>query len=252
MLLRCHLGEKATLGMVRQEVSRTPGDMELIAKQVLETPPHEAIRNKLRKFSTNAGDNREIASIMSNAQTQLRFLDSPGVARNLASDGIDLGILKTQNVTIYLVLPPERLVTHAKWLRLIIGSAMTAMQRKPRHPDVLFMLDEFPQLGRLEAIETVVSLNAGYGVKVWAAVQHLGQLKEHYGHNWETFLISRMRHYTFAPRDVFTREHLTNLVGTGTRIVRSTSHASLGRQLRHRVEQYTKGTILCRRMIGGK
>jgi type IV secretion system protein VirD4 len=201
----------------------------VIAKQIIESPPHEAIRNKLSKFS-GAGESKEIPSIMSNAQTQTRFLDSPGIARNLEKDGIDFSLLKTQTTTVYLVLPPERLVTHAKWLRLIISSAMTAMQRSlkvPGRPDVLFLLDEFPQLGRLASVETAVSLNAGYGVKVWAAVQHLGQLKQHYGDNWETFLSAGCV-TTFAPRDVFTRDHLTKLIGTGTKIVRSTSHGSDG------------------------
>lgn len=229
MLLRCVRGSKATLGMVRQEISRSPAEMELIARQVLESAPHEAIRNKLAKFAS-AGDSKEIPSIMSNAQTQTRFLDSSGIARNLENDGIDFGVLKSQNVTVYLVLPPERLTTHAKWLRLVISSAMTAMQKTLKvqgRPDVLFLLDEFPQLGRLEAIETAVSLNAGYGVKIWAAIQHLGQLREHYGENWETFLSAGCI-TAFAPRDVFTRDHLTKLIGTGTKTVRSTSHSSDG------------------------
>lgn len=229
MLLRCIRGRDATLGMVRAEISRSPAEMELIAKQVLETAPHEAIRNKLGKFS-QASDSKEIPSIMSNAQIQTRFLDSSGIARNLAADGFNFEILKEKTATVYLVLPPERLVTHAKWLRLIISSAMTAMQRTPmtrNHPDVLFMLDEFPQLGRLESVETAVSLNAGFGVKVWAAVQHLGQLKAQYGDNWETFLSAGCV-TAFAPRDVFTRDHLTRLIGTGSKIIRSTSHGSDG------------------------
>ena len=94
-------------------------------------------------------------------------------------------------------------------------------------PDVLFMLDEFPQLGRLQAVETAVSLNAGYGVKVWAAVQHLGQLKDLYDDNWETFLSAGCV-TAFAPRDVFTRDHLTKLIGTGTKALRSISTGSDG------------------------
>jgi type IV secretion system protein VirD4 len=230
MLLRCVRGDKATLAMVRQEISRSPAEMEVIAKQVLAGAPHEAIRNKLAKYADAPSDSKEIPSIMSNAQTQTRFLDSSGIARNLEDDGIDFGVLKSQNVTVYLVLPPERLVTHAKWLRLIISSAMTAMQRTlktPGRPDVLFMLDEFPQLGHMESIETAVSLNAGYGVKIWAAVQHLGQLKEHYGDNWETFLSAGCI-TTFAPRDVFTRDHLTKLIGTGTKTIRTTTQTQDG------------------------
>jgi len=229
MLARCFYGDKANLAIVRKDISRPAAEIEEIATQVCKTPLHEAIRNKLSKYC-KIGDNKEIASILSTAQTQTRFLDSPGIARNLSAGGMDFSALKSGNVTCYLVLPPDRLVTHAKWLRLVISAAMTAMQRTlktPGRPDVLFMLDEFPQLGRLNAVESAVSLNAGYGVKVWAAVQHLGQLKDLYDDNWETFLSAGCV-TAFAPRDVFTRDHLTKLIGTGTKATRSISHASDG------------------------
>ena len=229
MFVRCVYGDEATPSMVREIIAYSPSEMGEFAKRVIEKSIHVAISNKLGKF-VGAADNKEIPSILSNAQTQTRFLDSPGIARNLESDGIDFSSLKSRNVTIYLVLPPERLVTHAKWLRLVVSSAMTAMQKTLKvrgRPDVLFVLDEFPQLGRLEAIEAAVSLNAGYGIKVWAAVQHLGQLKQQYGDNWETFLSAGCV-TAFAPRDVFTRDHLTKLIGTGTKTLRSTSHNSNG------------------------
>jgi type IV secretory pathway TraG/TraD family ATPase VirD4 len=185
---------------------------------------------KLAKFLNPSKDNRELDSILSTAQTQTRFLDSPGIQRSLAESGIDFGGMKAANITAYLVLPPDKLVTHAKWLRLVISSAMVAMQRTLKiagRPDVLFMLDEFPQLGRMQPIETAVSLNAGYGVKVWAAVQHLGQLKDLYEDNWETFLSAGCV-TAFAPRDVFTREHLTKLIGTGSRALRSVTRGDDG------------------------
>jgi type IV secretion system protein VirD4 len=229
MLVKCVYGDKANLKMVRREISRSPAELEIIAQQVAATPHHEAIANKLSKFR-DTKESREIPSIISTAQTQTRFLDSPGIARNLSAGGMDFAALKTENVTCYLVLPPDKLVTHAKWLRLVISAAMTAMQRTsraPGRPDVLFMLDEFPQLGRLQTVETAVSLNAGYGVKVWAAVQHLGQLKAQYGDNWETFLSAGCV-TAFAPRDVFTRDHLTKLIGTGSKAMRSVSYGGQG------------------------
>lgn len=230
MLVRCVRGNKANLGQVREETSRGPTDMAKIATQAIKSNIHPAVTRKLQKFTNATADNKELSSIMSSAQTQTRFLDSPGIVRNLTDGGIDFGILKTSATTVYLVLPPERLLTHAKWLRLVISSAMTAMQRTLKvkgRPDVLFMLDEFPQLGRMQSIETAVSLNAGYGVKVWAAVQHLGQIKDQYGDNWETFLSAGCV-TAFAPRDVFTRDHLTRLIGTGTKTLRSTSFSSDG------------------------
>jgi type IV secretion system protein VirD4 len=231
MSVKCIAKEKATLGMVRERICFNVELLRKLAEDARKLSLHPAISNKLRYFESASADkdNRELDSIMSNARTQTRFLDSPQIVRNLEGEGVDFRKLKTGKVTIYLVIPPKRLVTHAKWLRLIISAAMTAMQEQLEIPGdrrdipVLFILDEFPQLGRMEPVETAVSLNAGYGVKVWIAVQHLGQLKEHYGDNWETFLSAGCV-TAFAPRDLFTREHLTKLIGTGTKDVRSTTY----------------------------
>ena len=83
-----------------------------------------------------------------------------------------------------------RMGTHARWLRLMILLALSVMERtkvKPPAP-VLFVLDEFPVLGHIQAIETAAGLMAGFGVKLWVIVQNVGQLKQHYQQSWETFV----------------------------------------------------------------
>jgi len=222
--------DKADLSAVRLMICQSKDGLSVIANAADRQAAHPAIRTKLAKFLSPSKDNRELDSVLSVAQTQTRFLDSRGIVESVASGTVDFGAMKSDRVTIYLVLPPDKLATHAKWLRLVISAAMTAMQRtetETTRPAVLFLLDEFPQLGRLQPIETAVSLNAGYGVKVWAAVQHLGQLKDLYEDNWETFLSAGCV-TAFAPRDVFTRDHLTKLIGTGSKAVRSISTNSGG------------------------
>lgn len=238
MWVKYILTTEANLLEVRSLLCRPVLDLTVVARAAQrDAKAPAAIARKLAKFVQPARESRELDSILSTAQTQTRFLDSPGIARSLsrsaadAASGpkglqvqgkglpLDFHDMKAERITVYLVLPPDKLMSHAKWLRLVISSAMTAMQRSgPAHgrPEVLFMLDEFPQLGRMAPIETAVSLNAGYGVKVWAAVQHLGQLKDLYDDNWETFLSAGCV-TAFAPRDVFTREHLTKLIGTGSK-----------------------------------
>lgn len=215
--------EKASLRLVRKMICQPKDNFKVMYATAKRAGANEAVFAKLARFENPAADNRELDGVLSTAQTQTRFLDSPGIARSLENGMVDFGAMKATNTTVYLVLPPSKLMTHAKWLRLVISSAMTAMQvtvKANDRPDVLFLLDEFAQLGRLQAVETAVSLNAGYGVKVWAAVQHLGQLKDLYNDNWETFL-SASCVTAFAPRDVFTRDHLTKMIGTGTKPMRS-------------------------------
>jgi type IV secretion system protein VirD4 len=68
--------------------------------------------------------------------------------------------------------------------------ALSVMERtKVKSPaPVLFVLDEFPVLGYVQAIETAAGLMAGFGVKLWVIVQNVGQLKQHYERSWETFV----------------------------------------------------------------
>jgi len=193
------------------------------------TPLHPLIPNKLARFiplgDAKAEGNRELSSILSSARTQTRFLDSPLIAEDLTkgelADGavFEFGMMKRRLMTVYLVIPPAYLITHAKWLRLIIDAAIRALQRVPsrdsRH-DVLFILDEFAQYGRLNSIETSIALNAGYGIKIFAVVQSLAQLKHLYHDNWET-IVSGGVIASFGPRDYFTSEYLAKLTGQSLR-----------------------------------
>jgi hypothetical protein len=53
--------------------------------------------------------------------------------------------------SLYRVLPPHHLVTHGRWLRLLVASALRVLTATPGQPprNVLFLLDEFAVLGHL-------------------------------------------------------------------------------------------------------
>ncbi len=103
---------------------------------------------------------RETAGVLSTAQRHTHFLDSPRMGSVLSRS--DFADLKHRTTTIFLVLPPDRLETYARWLRLMLTSGITAMAREaqqPREP-VLFLLDEFASLGQLPAIERAAALQS--------------------------------------------------------------------------------------------
>ena len=91
------------------------------------------------------------------------------------------------------VCPASRMGTHGRWLRLIVSLAVSALENAPCPParaadPVLFILEEFAALGHMRALEQAVAYMAGFGVKLWAVLQDLTQLKRHYKEGWETFL----------------------------------------------------------------
>lgn len=95
---------------------------------------------------------------------------------------------------------------------------MNQTTRKP----VLFILDEFAQLGRMEAMETAIALSGGYGIRLWPVLQDLNQLKDLYPQNWETFLANAGVQQWFAPRDLTTAEYISNRCGQRTVLVKNT------------------------------
>ncbi len=132
---------------------------------------------------------RELGSVLSTARTQTQWLDDRRVKNVLCRSAFRMADLKRKKTTIYLCLPAMRMGTHARWLRLMILLALTVMERTKGKPPVpvLFVLDEFPVLGFMKAVETAAGLMAGFGVKLWTIVQNVGQLKQHYKESWETF-----------------------------------------------------------------
>lgn len=196
-----------------------------------------ALETKLGKFADIQPEDRMIKSIIEVAKSATDFLDSTPIVNDLNKPGVDFQALKNEagsGTTVYLVIPPKRLETHAKWLRMVIVGAIEALRKKGladrSRPPVLFILDEFPQLGRMQAVETGVQLNAGYGIKFWIVVQNIVQLQDLYANSWETFT-SAGALTAFAPRDPTTSDYLAKLSGERGVEVEGTG-ASMGLSLR--------------------
>ncbi|MBA4062236.1 MAG: hypothetical protein C0501_00755 [Isosphaera sp.] len=126
--------------------------------------------------------------IRTTATTFVKCLGSTAVSRSLERSTFDLcDLLRNKPMTIYLVLPPEKLLSHRGLLRLWVVTLMTVVMRRTRLPKqrTLFLLDEAAQLGSLDLLPQAVSLLRGYGLQVWTFWQDLSQLIKLYPSNWE-------------------------------------------------------------------
>ncbi len=173
---------------------------------------------------------RERASVVSSAQSHTHFLDSPRIQATLAHSDFQPADLKTGPVTVYLVLPANRLHSYARWLRLVVNCLLSGLSDTPSrtsHP-VLFILDEFPALGRLASIETALGLMAGFGVQLWPIVQDLAQLKHLYPDRWASFLANAGAIQAFGVNDPMTADTLSKFLGTRTVSVKSRTEKSGG------------------------
>jgi len=187
-------------------------DNYLFGKMMLSDEFDGLVERYGRSFHEKA--TKEMSSIVSFAREQTAFLDSQAMAAVLASSPLRLGVLKRRPVTIYLCLPASRLSTHFRWLRLIVELGFVRLEDNhvPQFP-VLFVLEEFAALEHLRSIERAAGFFAGFGVRLWAVLQDLSQLKTHYPNSYETFLGNAGLLQAFGNVDITTTEYLSKRLG---------------------------------------
>ncbi|MBV9066240.1 MAG: type IV secretory system conjugative DNA transfer family protein, partial [Methylobacteriaceae bacterium] len=187
---RMQRGEAAHLLDVRQSImaptaygpdKKTPvsGFMKSIFDMAMsDYYPVADLGGRLFERLTDKGShNTSVQDVLETLVAETGFLSSPPIAADLKGEGFDFRDMRREIVTVYLILPTAQIQTHAIWLRLIITSALRSLYQpvslsdKATLPPVLFVLDEFAQLGRLDAIEAALGIARGSGVQLWPFLQ---------------------------------------------------------------------------------
>jgi type IV secretion system protein VirD4 len=205
-----------TLGRVRDILMLPVADFDEVLEDMLNSP-NEIVASAAAR--TAGKDPKLKANVISSAQAHTHFLDSPRLRESLSRSDFKFEDLKRGPVTIYLVLPADRLDAFSRWLRLLIQQAITVTARtiteRPERP-ILFLLDEMAALGRLTMVEQAYGLMAGFGMQLWGIVQDLSQLHRIYGDGWQTFIGNSGVLQYFGSRDKMTAEYFSALCGEAT------------------------------------
>jgi type IV secretion system protein VirD4 len=196
---------------------------DLLTKMQATSACHGLIRRAANRHKSKS--DREAAGVLSAAQRHTHFLDSPRMADVLRRSDFSFSDLKRSVTTVFLVLPPDRLDTYARWLRLLVTQSLTDMVRAPgRLPaPVLYLLDEFASLGHLAAVERAMSLLAGYSVQLWPILQDIHQLKATYGQRAGTFLSNAGVLQVFGVNDHESARLISDLLGQSTVVFQTMS-----------------------------
>jgi type IV secretion system protein VirD4 len=173
---------------------------------------------------------REAAGVLSAAQRHTHFLDSPRMISVLSQSDFRFADLKSRHTTVFLVLPPDRLSTYSRWLRLLITQSLIEMARTSVVPvteakPVLYLLDEFASLGYLAPVERAMGLMAGYGVQLWPILQDIHQLRATYGKRAGTFLSNAGVLQVFGVNDHDTARLVSDLLGQETVVFQTVARA---------------------------
>src|SRR5690606_3752134 len=106
--------ENRHLGRVRDLLLLDGEDMQALHEKMLQSPYH---------FIRSAGawalqqEEKLRANIIATVQSQTNFLDSPRIRESLSVSDFRFEDLKAKSMTVYLVLPSDRLNAFSRWLR---------------------------------------------------------------------------------------------------------------------------------------
>ena len=208
--------DNRTLGRIRDIVCMGADPFKDVMLQMLENANSIVSSTAERTISK---DPKLRSNVLASLQAHTHFLDSPRIRASLQVSDFKFEDLKTSKMTVYLVLPSDRLDTFGRWLRLLVQQAITVNARnievKPDKP-ILFLLDEMAALGRLTMVEQAFGLMAGFGMQLWGIVQDLSQLERIYEKGWETFIGNSGVLQYFGSRDHKTAEYFSKLCGVTT------------------------------------
>lgn len=178
--------------------------------------------SKKRQVRQGAGmatmtEPRVMASIITCAQRFVEPFRSDSLKSSMDRTSFDLGgFSRGDPVSIYLVLPPERLRSHKVIIRLWLTFFFTLAFRRKHRPEqpTLFLVDEAAQFGRLDHLITASTLLRGSGVKTWTVWQDAEQLETAYGEEWRTLYNNAATHIAFGAMTPLAAEATATLFDT--------------------------------------
>ena len=119
------------------------------------------------------------------------FEPSGWLADCVSASDFDFAEMKSGATSIYLVIPQDEIQTNGAWLGLLARQAIDAVARHGGNNQVLFLLDEASNMGRIHTLTESLTSLPGLGVRVWMIVQELAELRRVYGREATATILSQ-------------------------------------------------------------
>jgi type IV secretion system protein VirD4 len=198
---------------------------EMLGSPIKDGAPHPVVAAGARQLLDMAEAER--SGVVSTALGYLVLYRDPVLARatEVSDFSIEDIITGARPVSLYLVIPPEEISRLKALLRLVLNQILkrlTEVAARHQGPDnqtsgrrVLLMLDEFPQLGRLDFFEHALAYIRGYRIKACLVAQSLNQIAQAYGEHSSILDNAHIR-VAYACNDERTAKRISDMLGVTT------------------------------------
>jgi len=162
----------------------------------------------------------------------LNAWSNPAIVRATQStdrNDFDFASMRWQPQTCYICIPEAHKQVSRPLVRLFIQCAINALRRRLMASGedflpVLFVIDEFHSLGKMQGVLDAVTTLPGYGGRLCLVVQSPASLREHYGPAGEEILTeSAHLHVWLTPNSEETKAKLSKALGNRTVTQKSVS-----------------------------
>lgn len=165
------IGTDEALDLVTSEGSQFPSAMQRTARSV------RAVRDPK--------SHAQFSGILQAMEQNLSIWNDPRVER--ASDRCDWSPSDFRGktpISMYLTIPLDSISTYAPLIRVMTAQHVFQLMRQIPQSGampILFLLDEFPQLGRMDPVRKAIEVGREYGIRTWLFAQFAHQFEDTYG-----------------------------------------------------------------------
>ncbi len=172
---------------------------------------------------------KERSGVISTLNSTLELWANPLIDTATASSDFNILEFKKKRTTVYVGLTPDNINRLQKLMQVFYQQATEFLSRKmPNIKEepygVLFLLDEFPTLGKMETFKAGIAYFRGYRVRLFLIIQDTQQLKGTYEEaGMNSFLSNSTFRVTFSANNYETANLISQLCGNKT--VKQASHS---------------------------
>ena len=164
---------------------------------------------------------KERSGVISTMNSNLELWANPLIDTATASSDFNILDFKRTLTTVYVGLTPDNLQRLQPLMQVFYQQATEFLARRlPSKEDpygVMFMMDEFPTLGKMEQFASGIAYFRGYHVRLFLIIQDTEQLKGIYEEaGMNSFLSNATYRVTFAANNVETANLISQLIGNKT------------------------------------
>jgi type IV secretion system protein VirD4 len=242
--------QAAGLSFVQTIIEILGRPIDLHVKYVLEVSQGKAAQLYMSQFAALEG--KTLAGIFAELSNHIMlFATDEHIKAALSKENTISPEDLEHGIDIFLSIPEDKLDQWKPLFTLITNQFLKHFERRPEKnaTPILFLLDEFPRLGKIEAIATGLTTLRSKKITIALIIQSLAQLDYLYGRELRRVILDNCNYKAIlGAQDAETQEYFSRLVGTkeATRQGESSSYEpDSGEQRGYTVSQH----IIDRRII---